>query len=428
MTEIELRPRSDTAVELFLNGMWRGTVLQARTGRWTASVYLFGVSDTADASDLLSREEALLWARRRLGLPGAGEEERVPTKRERRAARRERNMLAERVRGVLWGAAVGDALGCTWEFLEAGRIPQEGTLEVTGGGHFAWRRGEVTDDTDLLLCGAASYRDAGLFAPEEMQRQLLAWLAADPRDVGTQTAKAIRALQAGAALQADEEAQGNGALMRAAVHGAMTEQPLRAARAASLDAALTHPSTLARGVSAGFAALVSRTIWGSARSPAGMLAEVLALADELPELAAAAEHFRPYAAPEARSGGWCVHTLRLALWAVLAAPSYEAGISAVVRTGGDTDTNAAVTGALLGARFGRQGIPQRWRDALRPEVRRRLRLAEVLPLKLADLLCAPERIVNGHLPPHLQPRPDRFGWDEEEAAALFARADEAVRA
>ena len=34
----------------------------------------------------------------------------------------------------------------------------------------------------------------------------------------------------------------------------------------------------------------------------------------------------------------------------------------IVSAGGDTDTNAAPAGAVLGARFGLQGIPQRWRN------------------------------------------------------------------
>ena len=36
----------------------------------------------------------------------------------------------------------------------------------------------------------------------------------------------------------------------------------------------------------------------------------------------------------------------------------------VVNRGGDADTNAAVTGALLGAFWGEQAIPRRWRDAV----------------------------------------------------------------
>ncbi len=39
-------------------------------------------------------------------------------------------------------------------------------------------------------------------------------------------------------------------------------------------------------------------------------------------------------------------------------------MSAVIEAGGDTDTNGAVAGALLGARFGLGAIPQRWRERI----------------------------------------------------------------
>jgi ADP-ribosyl-[dinitrogen reductase] hydrolase len=37
----------------------------------------------------------------------------------------------------------------------------------------------------------------------------------------------------------------------------------------------------------------------------------------------------------------------------------------VVLEGGDTDTNAAVAGAALGARFGIEAIPERWISSVR---------------------------------------------------------------
>jgi ADP-ribosyl-[dinitrogen reductase] hydrolase len=37
---------------------------------------------------------------------------------------------------------------------------------------------------------------------------------------------------------------------------------------------------------------------------------------------------------------------------------------ATVRRGGDTDTNAAITGALLGAVHGRDAVPAQWRSMI----------------------------------------------------------------
>jgi ADP-ribosylglycohydrolase len=62
--------------------------------------------------------------------------------------------------------------------------------------------------------------------------------------------------------------------------------------------------------------------------------------------------------------GYVLLTLERALVALRDASSFEAGVLTVIRMGGDTDTNACVAGAALGARFGLDGIPARWRDGL----------------------------------------------------------------
>ena len=45
--------------------------------------------------------------------------------------------------------------------------------------------------------------------------------------------------------------------------------------------------------------------------------------------------------------------------------SYQEGILEVIHQGGDADTNAAVAGSVLGAKFGFSGIPQKWVEGLR---------------------------------------------------------------
>ena len=53
-----------------------------------------------------------------------------------------------------------------------------------------------------------------------------------------------------------------------------------------------------------------------------------------------------------------------ALFIALTATDLEDGIKEAVHLGKDTDTLAAMVGAVLGARFGEQGIPERWRKGL----------------------------------------------------------------
>ena len=57
--------------------------------------------------------------------------------------------------------------------------------------------------------------------------------------------------------------------------------------------------------------------------------------------------------------GWVLVSLQNAFWCLQHLEFEEALVQTVGR-GGDTDTNAAIAGALLGALHGRGAIPSRW--------------------------------------------------------------------
>jgi ADP-ribosylglycohydrolase len=56
--------------------------------------------------------------------------------------------------------------------------------------------------------------------------------------------------------------------------------------------------------------------------------------------------------PPLNGDAWCVATLANCLSIAGGSTSVMEGIEAAVRMGGDTDTNAAIVGTLLGARLG----------------------------------------------------------------------------
>lgn len=74
--------------------------------------------------------------------------------------------------------------------------------------------------------------------------------------------------------------------------------------------------------------------------------------------------------------GWVLVALQLAFHALLRFEGPADGVVWCVRRGGDTDTNAAIAGALLGAVHGREAVPPQWRRmvlscrALGPAARR----------------------------------------------------------
>jgi ADP-ribosyl-[dinitrogen reductase] hydrolase len=59
--------------------------------------------------------------------------------------------------------------------------------------------------------------------------------------------------------------------------------------------------------------------------------------------------------------GYMYHTVPAALYAFLRYPNdFRAVVQSCIRCGGDTDTVAAIAGALVGARVGKSGIPSEW--------------------------------------------------------------------
>lgn len=64
------------------------------------------------------------------------------------------------------------------------------------------------------------------------------------------------------------------------------------------------------------------------------------------------------------SVGYTLRCLSAALWAYWHSSSFTEGLLAVVRAGGDADTNAAVSCAVLGAKYGYEAIPNEYKEGL----------------------------------------------------------------
>src|SRR5689334_13941802 len=109
--------------------------------------------------------------------------------------------VEERSRGALLGLAVGDAFGTTLEFSEpkAPAFPQLATgphVDVVGMGPFRLVPGQVTDDTQMTCCLAASLADRGELDLADVAARYVAWQE-HAFDVGVQTAAALNAVREG---------------------------------------------------------------------------------------------------------------------------------------------------------------------------------------------------------------------------------------
>jgi len=277
--------------------------------------------------------------------------------------------VRDRAVGSILGLAIGDALGAPFEFRRRAAIPVP--LPAFELPWMGLAPGTWTDDTAMARNLWTSLIDrGGELELDDVLARHLAWLASGPPDVGNLTRKVLSGWRDGdedpareyVERRGPEVSAGNGSVMYCAPLGVVRAlDPARLLEEAPALSALTHWDERCRtaclAVTRAVAALVSGQP-ADAAIPAAV-AEVAERegGEELEYLAAEAGLARPIDGPDM---GFTLFTAGVALRVAAEALDVESGLRGVVAFGGDTDTNAAVAGALLGARFGRGGLPGTW--------------------------------------------------------------------
>jgi ADP-ribosylglycohydrolase len=127
---------------------------------------------------------------------------------------------------------------------------------------------------------------------------------------------------------------------------------------------LTHPHPVCTAACAAYAAAIAAGVGGGERD--AMMRAAIRAAEHLgPGAAPVREALRQASAgeaPESLEGqiGWVLLALRNAFYHLAAGTPAEQALVQTISGGGDTDTNAAIAGALLGAADGRAAFPPRW--------------------------------------------------------------------
>lgn len=282
--------------------------------------------------------------------------------------------IISRAQGCLLGQLAGDALGSLVEF----RTPQEiraqypgGVRELSDGGTWNTIAGQPTDDSEMALLLARMLAEQRSYDPQEARKAYVFWLNSGPFDCGGTISRGLRGWP-------NPESQANGALMRISplgIFGARHDLP-QVAEWARRDAALTHPHPVCLQANALFAMAVSQGIRTGCdpndlyRLVAGWAKE-LGVEDSLIDTVHRAAESPP--SDYLSLQGWVLKAFQNALWQLTHASNLEEAVVDTVMRGGDTDTNAAICGALLGAVYGRDAIPDQWAGRLlncRPEAGR----------------------------------------------------------
>ena len=322
--------------------------------------------------------------------------------------------IRDRVEGSLFGAALGDAVGLSTEFLTKAEVPA--VLDAAGRVAFPafprnqhsmrWREGDWTDDTDqmVLIMDAlveAKRCDEGMAAAAcGFATRLLEWghhgfpelgdqgglgigrtvytCMTDPEFTRTPHAVAEKVWES-----MNRNAAANGGVMRTAATGlvdlmgeAGEEAVVQTTRAMCR---VTHHDTRCIASCLAIAIAVRRLARGDApadalqaaiaagRNAFGPDADARHVADY--ERYASAKTVQELQLDEPAAIGYTFKTMGAGLWGLrqlVDAPEkdFKTTIEAVVKEAGDADTNAAVCGAVLGAHIGLARLPADWLGSL----------------------------------------------------------------
>ncbi len=284
-----------------------------------------------------------------------------------------------RAQGALIGLLAGDALGSQVEFRSPADIRRhfpDGLRDILPGGTWDTLAGQPTDDGEMALTLARSLVRQSGFDPKRVMAAYGDWGNSRPFDIGGTTRAGLDAI--GGNGKPNGKSQANGALMRVAPIGiAYAGYPAEAAERARRDAAITHPHPVCRAASAAFAAAIAAgvagadpaTMWSVAHAHANAGSETPWGAGMQDDCAAGAEiraclaESREAPPPDfCRHQGWVLIAFGNAFHRLWNEQDFASALTGTVMAGGDTDTNAAICGALLGAAQGRDAIPLRWRQ------------------------------------------------------------------
>lgn len=288
--------------------------------------------------------------------------------------------IKNKVKGVIFGQAIGDALGLGTE----GMTDEDMAWKYPNGiRHYSdifqdrhrkrWKIGDWTDDTDMMLCIAnAVIKDKGVNYTS-IARNFKEWADGEPMGIGETTYKVLsfgdyveKPFDASKMLweMSHQQSAANGGVMRTSIVGLF---PKAVEECAVNICRLTHYDPRCVGSCAIVSLLIHSLVYEEEKLSYHKIVDIAQRYDsrirEYIDLSLNTD-IRALELQDWDSVGYTLKTLAAGLWAYWNAPSFEGGLLSVVRAGGDADTNAAVACAILGAKFGFSAIPQEYIDGL----------------------------------------------------------------
>lgn len=293
--------------------------------------------------------------------------------------------MKNKIKAVMLGHAVGDALGVPVEFCERDDLAEKPVTDMVGYGTYPYPAGSWSDDTSMSIAALDSLA-SGKVDFDDIMVKFGEWYYDDEYtptgemfDVGNTCSYAIDNYFAYHKPVEEcgltgECSNGNGSLMR--IHPFVL---YAYAKQMSIDewlgvivkaSALTHAHDRSK-----IGCLIYAFVLMSLLKDKGKYGIKEGLKKAERYLSACVEfssykrifksNFATLPRDEIKSSGYVVDTLEAALWCLQTTESYRDCVLKAVNLGDDTDTVASVVGGLAGALYGYDAIPSEWLDMLK---------------------------------------------------------------
>lgn len=288
--------------------------------------------------------------------------------------------IYDKFKGVIYGQAVGDALGLGTE----GMTDEDMAWKYPNGiRHYdeifqdrhrrRWKIGDWTDDTDMMLCIAHAVTENKGVNIANIARHFSIWAHGEPMGIGENTYRVLtscseyveRPLEVSKKIweMSKRQSAANGGLMRTSVVGLF---PKAVTVCAENICRLTHYDPRCVGSCVIVSELIHALVYGKQiPTCSDMMANAVSYDARIPEFIERAWYEKDIMRlMDDAHMGYTLLTLSVALWAFWHSESFVDGLLRVVNAGGDADTNAAVACSILGAKYGFRSIPDEYVEGL----------------------------------------------------------------
>ncbi len=287
----------------------------------------------------------------------------------------------QKARYSILGAMIGDAFGTTFEFKKKSKVAEELISKnfengLLGGGPFCVEPGQFTDDSEMAVGIMKVIYENGSYDQKLVAAEYHKWFLSPPFDIGMATSNAVSRQTASemiaASIDHNKKSLSNGFLMRMyGLVGLYYDKPLdELLPVVEKDIMLTHSHEETLKIGKFYAELLWWSIndcncekiyeyMKSKTYGSNLLKAIYTAVDKSSNVFEWNDYKYDFSEIDGQFQGFVGFAIWLLLKSMKNFTDYYQSVMFVVKQGGDTDTNACIVGAVMGALYPKT-IPDNW--------------------------------------------------------------------